>query len=99
MIVLLIFFISQLTKNILAQNSNDLGLVTSYSKHATSQLVSVGDNISDTATSTSCNWNKKYVTTHDLLCYLYYTKNVHHCKNKQSVCVFVCGGGEVLCRI
>lgn len=38
---------------ILAQNSKDLGLVTSYSRQATSQLVSVGDNMSDTATSTS----------------------------------------------
>ena len=42
-----------------AQNSNERGLVTSYRRHATSQLVSVGDNMSDHATSTSCNWLKQ----------------------------------------
>ena len=44
---------------ILTQNSKERGLVTSYTKHATSQFISVGFNMSHTATSTSCNCGNK----------------------------------------
>lgn len=53
-----------LTKYILAQNSNDRGLVTSYTRHATSQSSSVGVNISHMATSTS--WSCKAKCTSDV---------------------------------
>ena len=47
-----------LTKYILAQNSKLCGLVTSYTRQATSQSSSVGVNISHIIMSTSWSWRK-----------------------------------------
>ena len=48
-----------LTVYILAQYSNERGLVTSYSKHATSHDKSCGRSVSLMPTSISCNWRAR----------------------------------------